>query len=129
MRNTAPPLCPLRILLADDNEMILTAVRGLLQSLGHAVETVVNGRAAIESASRNRFDFVFLDMQMPEMDGIEAARYLSNERAANDRPRIIGLSGECTEREFYTAFGMDEFLAKPVRLEDLVQVLQYKCIA
>ena len=120
---TAGMLAPLRILVADDNEMLRAAVRGLLERLGHSVDVVANGREAVESAAREDFDLVFLDVQMPEMDGFEAARSLSHRHAGGHRPRIIGLSGESEERESYAAAGMDDFLIKPIRLADLVHVI------
>ena len=122
--NTARMPVPLRILVADDNEMLRAAVRGLLEGLGHSVDVVANGREAVESAAREDFDLVFLDVQMPEMDGFEAARSLRHRHAGGRRPRIIGLSGESEERESYAAAGMDDFLIKPVRLADLVHVIR-----
>jgi CheY-like chemotaxis protein len=116
----------LRILVADDNEMLGAAVGGLLQSLGHSVDVVTNGREAVESAAREDFDAVFLDVQMPEMGGFEAAHRLRHENAGGRPPRIIGLSGESPDHESYTAAGMDDFLLKPVRLADLVQALNLR---
>jgi CheY-like chemotaxis protein len=115
---------PLRILVADDNEMIGTAVQGLLQSLGHSVEVVTNGREAVESAAREGFDAVFLDIQMPEMDGFEAAHWLRHGHAGGRPPRIIGFSGESPDPESYAAAGMDDFLLKPIHLADLVRALE-----
>jgi CheY-like chemotaxis protein len=122
---TATAQASLRILVADDNEVLRAAVRGLLQSLGHSVDVVTNGREAIESAAREDFDFVFLDIQMPEMDGFAAAHSLRHQYAGGRPPRIIGLSGESEGRESYSAAGMDDFLLKPVRLADLVHALRY----
>jgi len=115
---------PLRILVADDNEMLRAAVRGLLQSFGHSVSVATSGREAIESAAREEFDFVFLDVQMPDIGGFEAARSLRHGHADGRPPRIIGLSGEGEDRESYAAAGMDDFLLKPVRIADLARVLK-----
>jgi CheY-like chemotaxis protein len=128
MSATLPPTAariqaPLRILLADDNEMLRAAIRGLLERLGHSVDVVTNGREAVESAARGDFDLVLLDVQMPVMGGLEAARSLRHRQAGGRRPRIIGLSGEGEERASYAAAGMDDFLIKPVRLADLVHVI------
>ena len=116
---------PLRILVADDNEMLRVAVRGLLQRLGHSVDVVTNGREAVEAASREDFDLLLLDVQMPEMDGFEAARSLRHRLGGGRRPRIIGVSGEGAERESCAAAGMDDFLIKPFRLADLVRVIKH----
>jgi CheY-like chemotaxis protein len=115
---------PLRILVADDNEMVGAAVGGLLQSLGHSVDVVSNGRDAVDSAALIDFDAVFLDIQMPQMDGYEAAHLLRHWHAGGRLPRIIGFSGESPDRESYAAAGMDDFMLKPVRLADLVQTLK-----
>ena len=115
---------PLRVLVADDHEMLRTAVRGLLQILGCSVAVVANGREAIELASQEDFDLVLLDLQMPEMGGLEAARSLRQRHGHRIRPRIIGLSAEVDERETCEAAGMDDFIAKPVRLVDLILALE-----
>ncbi len=113
---------PLRILVADDNDLLRAAVRGLLGSLGHSVEVANDGREALAAGAREAFDLVFLDMEMPVMGGLEAARLLSRGRGDRRGPRIIGFSAECEERGSYSAAGIDEFLIKPVRLADLVRV-------
>lgn len=114
---------PLRILVADDDELIRAATRGLLQRLGYSVDVVTDGRQAVEAASCRRFDVVLLDVQMPGMDGMQAAARLRGEHGA-DCPRIIGVSGESEERESYEAAGMDGFLVKPIRLADLVLAIE-----
>jgi CheY-like chemotaxis protein len=113
----------LRILVVDDNEVLLTAVGGLLRSMGHSPDVARNGREAVEAAARNRYDVVLLDIQMPEMGGFEAARTLRRDDPSGTPPRIIGLSGEWADRESYAAAGMDDFLIKPVRPRDLARVL------
>jgi CheY-like chemotaxis protein len=113
---------PLQILVADDNELIRAAVRGLLQRLGHSVDVATDGREAVEVASRRRFDIVFLDMQMPGMDGIEAALSIRASHPA-DPPRIVGISAE-SEGWASDAAILDDFLLKPVSLSDLVRVTE-----
>ena len=90
---------PRRILVADDNEMLRSAFRGLLQGLGHTVDVVTNGREAVELVAREIYDLVFLDIQMPVMDGFEAALSIRPEPAGVRVPRIIGVSAESEERE------------------------------
>jgi CheY-like chemotaxis protein len=113
----------LRILVVDDNEVLLAAVRGLLRLMGHSTDVARNGREALEAAARNRYDVVLLDVQMPEMGGFEAARILRHDAPSGTPPRIIGLSGESVDREAYEAAGMDDFLVKPVSPRDLARVL------
>jgi CheY-like chemotaxis protein len=116
------PRC-LKILVVDDNEVLLAAVRGLLLLMGHTTDVARNGREALEAAAQNGYDVVLLDLQMPEMGGFEAARTLRRDAPSGTPPRIIGLSGESADRESYEAAGMDDFLIKPVCPQDLERVL------
>ena len=113
----------LRILVADDNQMIRTALRSLLKSFGHSVDMAINGREAVEAAARHAYDVVFLDVQMPEMGGFEAARALRSGEASRGPSWIVGISAEAEDRKFFEAAEMDDFLRKPVRLTDLARVL------
>jgi CheY-like chemotaxis protein len=113
----------LEILVADDHELLRAAMRGLLRSLGHSVDVVTNGREAIEAAKSRDYDVIFLDVQMPEMGGFEAAQALRRTGFDGDRTRIIGVSGQGDCEESIVAAGMDAFLVKPVRLGDLVRIL------
>jgi CheY-like chemotaxis protein len=113
----------LKILLVDDNEVLLIAIRGLLRLMGHTTDVARNGREALEATSLHRYDVVLLDIQMPEMGGYEAARTLRTDFPAGTPPRIIGFSGESADRDSYVASGMDDFLVKPVRPRDLERVL------
>ncbi len=127
--NVTPPVAgvrvPLRILVADDDDVLRGAVRGLLRSLGYSVEVVINGREAIEAAAREDFDLVFLDAHMPELGGREAAYLLRQQQSGERRPRIVGLSADSEEAEFSAWAGIDDFLIKPIRLADLVRVTEH----
>ena len=83
----------LKILLVDDNEVLLMALRGLLRLMGHTIDMARNGREAVEAATRDNYDVVFLDIQMPEMGGYEAAQALRMDFAVGTPPRIVGFSG------------------------------------
>jgi CheY-like chemotaxis protein len=113
----------LQILLVDDNEVLRTAILGLLRLMGHSIDVARNGREALEATARHAYDVVLMDVQMPEMGGFEAARSLRRDSPGDRTPRIIGVSGESTDRECYVAAGMDDFLTKPVRPRDLARVL------
>jgi CheY-like chemotaxis protein len=113
----------LRILVADDNTLIRTALRGLLRNLGHSVAMVSNGRQAVEMALGTDFDLVFLDMQMPEMGGMEAARLLRHSGRDGHGPRIVGISGGGQDARSCEASGMEEILPKPVLLADLIRII------
>jgi CheY-like chemotaxis protein len=118
------PSRKLKILLVDDNEVLLMAIRGLLRLMGHATDVARNGREALEATSRHRFDVVLLDIQMPEMGGYEAAQALRSVSPLGTAPRIIGFSGEPADLESYVASGMDDFLVKPVQPRDLERALR-----
>jgi CheY-like chemotaxis protein len=112
----------LRVLVAEDDDVLRAAVRGLLRLTGHSVDVVCNGREAVEAAEAVDYDVVFLDVQMPEMDGLEAASRLRGQ-STGVRPWIVGLSG-APEYGQAAAVGMNDFLAKPVRLDDMVRVFE-----
>jgi CheY-like chemotaxis protein len=124
LRGVAPPR-PLRILVAEDNEMLRYSVRELLRGFGHLVEAVANGREAVEAAARQAYDLVFLDIHMPELCGLETARTLRRVCPGGSQARIIGFSAERKDAESYEAAGIDDFLDKPVLLADLIRVLSH----
>jgi CheY-like chemotaxis protein len=113
----------LRILLADDNEVFVAVVSGLLRRLGHRVESVSSGREAVRAAMDDEYDIMFMDMLMPELGGIEAARRIRERLPGGRSPLIVGLSAECDADAMPWANGMDDFLVKPIGLSDLVRVL------
>src|SRR5262245_56694152 len=88
----------LRILLADDNVGLRTAIGRLLEGLGHSVEAVPDGREAVAAAARRDYDLAILDVQMPGMGGFEAARALRRGGPGGRAPRIVGLSGDPQDR-------------------------------
>lgn len=112
-----------KVLVAEDNLVNQRVVRGLLEKLGCAVEVVSDGRRAVEIVKRQTFDVVFMDCQMPELDGLEASRII---RESNLRLPIVALTAGVMEgdRERCIDAGMNDFLSKPVRLEDLERALQ-----
>jgi CheY-like chemotaxis protein len=112
---------PLRILMADDNRVNQMVGSKFLAKLGYRVEVVGNGLEVLQALERQPYDIVFLDVQMPEMDGYEAARQLRRRWTGADRPRIIAMTGNAMQgdRERCLKAGMDDYIAKPVRVEDL----------
>lgn len=112
-----------RVLVAEDNRVNQRVVRGLLERLGCEVTIVENGAAAVDTIAQRPFDLVFMDCQMPELDGFAATQRI---RATQVRhvPIVALTAGVMDgERERCLAAGMDEFLKKPVRLEDLDRAL------
>jgi len=112
------PVPPLRILLADDNLVNQKVARLMLRQLGQACDVVSDGRQAVEAARGKEYDVILMDVQMPEMDGLEAARLITD---AGRSPYIIALTAAAAneDRERAMEAGMHDFLAKPVKLEPL----------
>jgi CheY-like chemotaxis protein len=117
---------PLRILVAEDNAVNQKLAIKLLQQLGYRADVAANGVEAIECVERQPYDLVLMDVQMPEMDGLEATRRIVARWAASGRPRIVAMTANAMagDREECLAAGMDDYLTKPIRVEALVQALQ-----
>ncbi|HET9821896.1 MAG TPA: response regulator [Burkholderiaceae bacterium] len=120
-----PPRQALQVLVAEDHPINQRVVLRLLKHLGHHAEAVGNGREALEAVARRHFDVVLMDIQMPELDGIQAARAIVRKRGPQGLPRIIAMTANAMpgDREVYMATGMDGYLAKPVELRDLADAL------
>ena len=114
----------LRILVVEDNALNRQLALLLLDELGYRADTATNGIEALQALEDKTFDVVLMDVQMPEMDGLEATRRI-HERMGPRRPRIIAATANATqdERERSLAAGMDGYLSKPIRLEELAAVL------
>jgi CheY-like chemotaxis protein len=113
-------------LIADDNRVNQKVGSGFLGKLGYRADVVGNGLEVLQALERQPYDIVFLDVQMPEMDGYEAARQLRLRWTGADRPRIIAMTGNAMQgdRENCLQAGMDDYIAKPVRAEDLRAALE-----
>jgi CheY-like chemotaxis protein len=116
---------PLRILLAEDNAVNQKLALRLLERLGYRADVAANGLEAIHALERQVYDVVFMDVQMPELDGLEATRQICARWTRNERPRIIAMTANALteDREACLAAGMDDYLAKPIRVEELVAAL------
>ena len=116
---------PLRLLLAEDNAVVQTATRRLLAKLGYTIDVASTGRQAIDAIERGGYDLVFMDVQMPDVDGIEAMREIAR-RWPSGRPAVIALSAVETEAERQACLdaGMSDFLLKPVREATLSATLR-----
>ena len=112
---------PLSILLAEDNPVNQRVAILMLQRLGYRADSAANGREALEAVLRRRYDVVLMDVQMPEMDGLQATREICARLKADVRPRIVAMTANVstTDRTLCSEAGMDDFLSKPVREADL----------
>ena len=116
---------PLRILLAEDNVVNQKLALRLLQQMGYRADVASNGVEAIESVARQTYDVVLMDVQMPEMDGLEASRRIAAKYPAGERPRIVAMTANAMQgdREECLAAGMDDYVTKPIRVDALVEAL------
>lgn len=124
-----PSPMPLRIIVAEDNPINQKVARGLLTRFGHAAEVVDNGRKLLRAAELAPYDIIFMDCQLPELDGWEATRELRRREAAGQQGRrayVIAMTADVVTgaRERCIEAGMDDYLAKPIRLDELHSVLR-----
>ncbi len=117
---------PLRILLAEDNVINQKVALKLLSRLGYRADLASNGVEVIEALERQPYDLVFMDIQMPEMDGDEATRRVREKWAKDRQPFIVAMTAHALEgdREKYLARGMDDYISKPIRVDALVRALE-----
>ena len=117
---------PLRILLAEDNVVNQKLVLRLLEQMGYRADLAANGLEAIAAIERQPYDLVFMDVQMPEMDGFEASREITRRWPGDRRPRIVAMTANAMQgdRELCLAAGMDDYMSKPIRMEELVAALE-----
>ena len=121
---------PLRVLVAEDNVVNQRVVSRLLRKEGHQVAIATNGREALDQLSREDFDLVLMDIQMPEMDGLEATAAIRKlEEHHGGHVPIVALTAHAmkTDQERCLAAGMDGYLAKPIRAEDLFRQIEDLC--
>jgi len=123
-----------RILLAEDNQINQLIAVGLLLKLGFKTDVVTNGFGVLEALKTNRYNIIFMDCQMPEMDGYEAARTIRAQEESADQAGcwslpiyIIAITANAMEgdREKCLAAGMDNYLSKPIRLPELQVALEH----
>jgi CheY-like chemotaxis protein len=116
---------PLRILLAEDHLLNQRVALRMLERLGYRADVAENGRQVLERLAQASYDVVLMDVQMPEMNGLDASRAICARWPASERPRIIAMTAEAMEgdREMCLAAGMDDYIVKPVSLEQLRRAL------
>ena len=128
---------PLHILLAEDNTVNQLVARRLIEKMGHSLVVVENGRQAVEAALEGQFDVVFMDVQMPEMDGFEAVALIRE--AERERPyaqgqepphlQIIAMTAHAMsgDRDQCLRAGMDDYISKPISIRAVMEALDRVC--
>ncbi len=118
---------PLRVLVAEDNAVNQRLISRMLERVGHQPTLVPSGSAVIEAALAGRHDIILMDVQMPDLDGIEATRVIrEHERSAGGHIPIIAITAHAMpgDRESCLSAGMDGYLTKPIRLQTLMQKIR-----
>jgi signal transduction histidine kinase/DNA-binding NarL/FixJ family response regulator len=117
---------PLRLLLADDNPINQKVGLSVLQKLGYRADIANNGLEVLQALDQKVYDLLFLDVQMPEMDGLEAARRICERWSPERRPAVIAMTGNALmgDRERCLAAGMDDYISKPVRVGEIQAAIE-----
>lgn len=125
-RRTIMPSSGLSILVAEDDPVNQLVMQRLLIKRGHHVTIAATGRAAIDAVERQSFDLVFMDVQMPEVDGFEATREIRRREQGRARLPIIALTAHAMsgDRERCLAAGMDAYMTKPINPDELDELLE-----
>ncbi len=118
---------PLRLLLADDNPINQKVGLSVLHKLGYRADVANNGIEVLKALEQKVYDLLFLDVQMPEMDGLEAAREICQRWQPEKRPCIIAMTGNALmgDREKCLAAGMDDYITKPVRVGEIQEAIEH----
>jgi two-component system, sensor histidine kinase and response regulator len=129
LQDARDPQTILSVLVAEDNTVNQLLVTRLLEKRGHRVLMTINGRMALEALAKDRFDLVLMDVQMPEMDGLQATvalREIEKEKADGFHQPVIALTAHAMkgDQERCLAAGMDGYLTKPVGPQELDAVLE-----
>ena len=117
-------LYPLKVLVAEDNQINQTVVEGIMAKMGFPIKIAQNGLEVLENLEAEPFDLIFMDIQMPQMDGITSTKRII-EKYGKDKPVIIAMTANAMAgvREEYLAAGMDDYISKPFQLEDLERMI------
>jgi len=117
---------PLRILVAEDNPVNQKLALRILSQMGYRADIAGNGLEVLQSLERQTYDVILMDVQMPEMDGLEATRQIQSLRPRGQSPYIIAMTANAMQgdREMCLAAGMNDYLSKPIRVNELATALQ-----
>ncbi|MCP4663564.1 MAG: response regulator [bacterium] len=117
---------PLRILVADDNAINQQIAVEILRRLGYPTEVVADGLEALAACERQPYDLIFMDVEMPKMDGLEATREILRRAPEGRRPRVVAMTAHVLrgDREQCLAAGMDDYVSKPISIPEFVAAVE-----
>lgn len=117
---------PLKILIVEDSAINQELLMTILAKMGYTADVVDNGLAAIEALEKRSYQIVFMDVQMPGMDGLTATRYIVSHWSENQRPKIIAMTASAFQEDKQNCLdaGMDDYISKPIRIEQIQLMLQ-----
>jgi CheY-like chemotaxis protein len=115
---------PLNILIAEDNPINQKVAKQILNKMGYQPDIAANGREAIDAVAAKQYDVILMDIQMPEMDGLEATRYIRKNIAI--QPIIVAMTANAMveDKEACAQAGMDDYLSKPMKLTEIISMLE-----
>ena len=116
---------PFSILIAEDNIINQKLITNIFKILGYKADIAANGIEVLEAIKRKNYDLIFMDIQMPQMNGYEATRIIV-QRRKEERPVIIAMTANAMtgDREKCIEVGMDDYITKPMKIENLVNIVQ-----
>ncbi len=117
---------PLNVLVAEDNAVNQKVALRFLERMGYNADAVGNGLEAVNAFKNRNYDLILMDLQMPEMDGLEASRRIRRELPAERQPKIIALTANAMQgdREICLDAGMDDYISKPVKMHEIVAAIR-----
>ncbi len=116
---------PLRILLAEDSMVNMKIALWFLKKLGYHADVAFNGLEVIDALKRRSYDVILMDAEMPEMDGRQATVAIRKDFPVDQQPFIIAMTANTTQgvREEYLSIGMDDYITKPIKIEEMIRAL------
>ncbi|MCH9030550.1 MAG: response regulator, partial [Bacteroidetes bacterium] len=117
---------PLRILIADDNVINQKVAERMLQKMGYRPDIVSNGLEILQALEQAPYDLIFIDVHMPEMDGLEATRRICDKYNKDNRPLLVAMTADAMpgDKEKCIEAGMDDYICKPVKIPELEKALK-----
>ena len=117
---------PFNILIAEDNVVNQKVATAVLLQFGYQTDLVASGKEAVEAVERQKYDIIFMDIQLPEMDGLEATRVICSHTSRSERPYIVAMTANAMkeDRDLCLAAGMDDYLSKPIRPEEIKAAIE-----